>query len=240
MRTDLVTAMLMHQWLEEHMPEKAANWHLDVDDQIKKMVEMIKNTISGIKPATAAQNLVAKASIEKWDLRDVVVFGGGTPTPLSPKPNQVRYWTDTNPTVVAEATEAGYNAIQVDIMNAEHLRQLHGATSAVASGLIHFVPDAAVPRLLNGLVDTEIRVFVFNHGNPSVSAQYATSVEKEYQKLGINMFMRTQEQVQSLLPKPWRIEEVLSVPELLPILAEMNGHLDGVPGYIDVYRLVRS
>jgi hypothetical protein len=239
MRTDLVTAMLIYEWLTKYMPELAVSWQLEIDDQVRKMVEVVRSTVIGVHSVLVAQNLVARMAIEGWGLRDVVVLAGGSPTPLSPKPEQVCYWTDANPIVVAEATAAGYTAMHVDVMNAEHLKPLRGVTSGIASGLMHFLPDAAVPLPFNRLAGTGIEKFVFTQGNLGVGESLNATTEA-YKKLGVNVFLRSPEQFQQLLPKNWRIEQVVSIREALQSLPLMDGHMESMPAWIDVYKVVRT
>jgi hypothetical protein len=239
MRTDLATAKLIQEWLVEHMPELADSWHFEVDDVVEKTVQVMRTTIADINSILVAQNLVARVAIEYWNLRDVAVLSGGSPTPLSPKPDQVRYWTDTSAEVVAEAASVGYNTLQVDVMNIEHLMQLHGATSAISTGLFHFLPDTVVPKMFNELTHTEIRTFVFTHGNTNVGERLDATVE-QYEKLGVNVFLRSLRQLLPLIPTDWRVDLVIPAPEALKLLPEMRDHADSMPRWIDVYMATRA
>jgi hypothetical protein len=239
MRTDLATAKLIQEWLAENIPELAESWHLEIDDIVEKTVQVMRTTIADINSILVAQNLVAKVAIEYWNLHDVAVLSGGTPTPLSPKAEQVRYWTDSSAEVVAEAAASGYNTLLVDVMNVEHLKQLDGATSAISSGLFHFLPDAIVPKLFNELIQTEIRTFVFTHGNTNVGGRLDATVE-QYEKLGVNVFLRSMKQLLPLIPEEWNVEMVIPAPEALKLLPEMKAHVDNMPRWIDVYLATRA
>lgn len=239
MRTDLVTAVLIHEWLTKHMPELVESWHLEVDEQVERMVQVVKSTLDGVHSILVAQNLIAKLVIDEWGFHDMAVLAGGTPTPLSPKPEDIRYWTDTNPIVVAEAASAGYNALHVDVMNVEHLKMLQGVSVVVATGLLHFMPDAAVALPFKGLAEAGISTFIFTQGNLNVGAEFSATVV-EYKKLGVDLFLRSPEQVQQIIPPDWHVEQVSTAPEALKKLSFMDGHISSMPQWIDVYKVIRS
>jgi hypothetical protein len=237
MRTDLVSAYLIHEWLEEYLPEMAAEWQLEVDDQVKRIAQMMKDTVSNAKLHFTVQHLVAKAVIEDWDLKDVVLLGGGTPTPLAPKPDQLLYWTDKDPDAVAEAAASGYNSRQVDVRQVDQLSQLPGARTAIALGLMHFLPDPAVPAFLNNLSAAGFEVAVFNQGNRNEADDLATT-QDEYKKLGAELFVRNSDELIALMPDNWHVEIVIPIAEAVRSRAEINNHLANLPHRFDVYRVV--
>lgn len=238
MRTDLVTAWLIHQWVRENAPDVATQWQLEVDEQIKGMAQGVASLLPNVAIQVTGQHLLARASIKKWGLRNVALIGGGTPTPLSPAPEQLRYYTDSNGDVVADAASAGYTAMQINATQSADLKQLDGATTAIATGLFHFLPDVAVPTVLNALAEAEFEHVIFNHGNRNAE-EGGAEIRERYSKMGVNIYPRTVDEVQALIPPDWACVEVIPQPECLKDDPLMAPHVDDLPNITDVYRLSR-
>lgn len=239
MRTDLITAWLIYQWVRENAPAITTQWQLEVDDQIKGMAQGFVGLLPDAAIQVTGQHLLARASIKKWSLTNVALLAGGTPTPLSPQPDQLLYYTDANVDVVTDAIEMGYTAIQVNATQADQLKQLNGATTAIATGLFHFLPDAAALGVLNALHDTGFKQVIFNHGNRNAE-EGGAEIRERYSKMGVNIFPRTVAEMQALVPDTWQFTETLPQPECLkddPLLA---AHVADLPNITDVYRLTAN
>ena len=234
MRTDLITAFAIHQWLQEVEPDLAAQWPLEVDNQIKGIVQQVQNFVPDFAPQIAAQHAVAKTVIEHWGLTDVALFSGGTPSPLSPDPDQLRFYSDISPEVVAEAAAAGYKAKQVDVTKVDDLKKLDGATTAIATGLVLFLPDPAIKKLFNNLEDADFDTFVFNQ----VRAGEAGGAADLYAKMGITLYTRDRSDIESLIPEGWSFEMIQPMSDLLR-QAPLGAHFAGLVNRADVYKAVR-
>jgi len=236
MRTDLVSAWMIHGWLQQNAPDIA--WQLTVDDQVKGVVGHFTGLMPDAPLAVTGQHLLARTVINAWNLTNVALLGGGTPSPLSPRPEQLVYYTDGNPEVVAEAVSAGYNAVQVNVTSADDMKKVAGATTAIATGLFHFLPDAAAIMVFNNLSGAGLQMVVFNHGNLG-GGEGGASVREQYSKLGVNLFPRSRDQVEALIPSDWRVERFHPQAEVLedePLIAR---HLAGAENVTDVYLVVR-
>jgi len=140
--------------------------------------------------------------------------------------------------VVAEAVSAGYNAVQVNVTSADDMKKITGATAAIATGLFHFLPDAAAIMVFNNLSGAGLQMVVFNHGNLG-GGEGGASVREQYSKLGVNLFPRSRDQVEALIPSDWRVERFHPQAEVLedePLIAR---HLAGAENVTDVYLVVR-
>lgn len=239
MRTDLVTAWFIYQWLQQHAPDIAAGWPLAVDDQVKGAAQQLSTVMPDIAVQATGQHLLARTTIALWNLSEVALLGGGTPTPLSPRPNQLRYYTDGNAEAAAEAAQAGYNALQANVTSVDDLKKLSGATTAIATGLFHFLPDPAAKMVFNGLADAGFETIVFNHGRPTEQGEGADVVE-QYRKLGVTTYPRNVAQVEAVIPQNWRVIAAQGQIDTLrsdPLIAP---HLDGVPNLSDVFQVAKT
>src|SRR5687768_16548952 len=144
MRTDLVSAWLAREWLQAGSPELYSNWRLEVSTDIRGLAEQIKSDNPRIASVFAAQALIASVAIRRWGLSAVALIAGGRPTPLHPRPDQLLYYSDKNPIALQEAQWAGYNTMEVDAANPADLRQLRGAQTIIAAGLLHCLTDFEV------------------------------------------------------------------------------------------------
>jgi hypothetical protein len=127
LRSDLIIAGAVWYWLSEHAPHLNETWDFEPDDELKTFVSRILNTFDFIGAQfTAGQSAIAATAIDRWNLRDVVLLGGGFPTPLTPKPSQILYYSDVNSEVGEEVARLGYSACKVDVMQADDLKQLKG------------------------------------------------------------------------------------------------------------------
>ncbi len=193
------------------MPQLASEWPLTVSDTIKGFADRINQIIPYVGAGFIAQTAIAKRAIELWNLEDVALLGGGTPTPLAPTPNQIRYYTDSNVAVVAEATAAGYSARQVDVRNPQDLAQIADAQTIIATGLLHLLDDDAVRNLCALLARTGFQALVFNNAVALEGA--ARDLPDQWAKLGIHMHTRSADEIEALLRDSWHLEQVYGVPE---------------------------
>ncbi len=236
MRTDLVTAWMIHGWLQKHAPDII--WPLTVDDQVKGVAGHFTGLMPDAPLAVTGQHLLARTVIKAWNLTNVALLGGGTPSPLSPRPEQLVYYTDGNPEVVAEAAQAGYNAVQVNVTNADDVKKVTGATTAIATGLFHFLPEPAAQMVFNNLAGAGIRALVFNHGNLG-GGEGGANVREQYSKLGVNLFPRSRDQVEALIPAEWRMERFQPQAETLQDEPIIGPYVAAGENVTDVYQVVR-
>lgn len=225
----------MWDWLQGHAPHLAHNWKLEVSDEVKNFAERSKVMIPSGPIQVLGQHMVASTVIERWGLNKVAILAGGTPTPLSPKPGQILYFTDANPEAVAEAQAAGYNALRVNVVSADDLKQLNGAKTAIATGLFHFLPDAAVQSLFHNLSEAGFETIIFTQGTKAANPEFAEG----YAKFGVKVILRYVDDIRRLLPDNWRIDEVSPTSELLQHVREIGPYFAQMPHIIDLYRVVR-
>src|SRR5688572_20377832 len=115
MRSDLIAAGMVHHWLEGHAPDLLERWDFEQTDDLQTFIGRILGGFPGLDAQFAGQSSTAAIAIDLWKLRRVALFGAGLPTPLSPAPSQIAYYTDMNPTVVDEAAASGYAARRIDV-----------------------------------------------------------------------------------------------------------------------------
>lgn len=236
MRTDHVSALLIHEWLVENAPDLAAQWKFRVDDErVKGVVQMLKQLIPGAILEAATQHYLARLAIGLWNLTDVALLGAGLPTPLSPRPDQLRYFTDLSPDAVAEAAAMGYNALQVNAADPEHLKQLNGATTAVAAGLFALLSDEATKMVFDGLASAGFHTLIFNQTNPEMDYE----VTRNYAKLGIKGYPRSVEQVKAVIPENWKVELAVPLREIMIQDVRFGARFAKLSRVNDVYKCVR-
>ena len=49
MRTDLITAWFIYEWVEQNFPDIAADWSFEVDDQVKAMAQTTQRFWSQVR-----------------------------------------------------------------------------------------------------------------------------------------------------------------------------------------------
>lgn len=237
MRTDLITAWIIKEWLSQHLPHWADSWSLEVDDAVRQAAEHLKLIVDDVPRQVISQNALARLIIHRWNLDAVALIGGGAPTPLSVKPEEVMYYTDASADVVQSALEKGYRALRVDVTKAEDIALLMGAKAAIATGLMHFLPDSGMQAVLHNLANAGFETLIFNHGN----RRAGTAVIEQYAKMGIGMYLRDRGEVEALLPEGWRIVDLYTGPEFIEQHGgELSQYLVGMPPMIDLYRVVRN
>ncbi len=211
MRSDLIIAGAVWYWLSEHAPHLIEDWDFQPDEELKAFVSRILSTFGFIGAQFTGQSATAATAIEQWNLRDIALLGGGYPTPLAPTPDQILYYTDINPEVGAEAARLGYNPCKVDVMQVDDLKQLKGASTAIATGLFHFLSDAAVQQVMRNFAEAGFRTLVFNHINPDVP----DALIQNWTRMGFTVYKRTVEEVTTLMPDEWQIEAAPTARDLL-------------------------
>ena len=77
-----------------------------------------------------------------------------------------------------------------------------GIPSAIATGLFHFLPDEAASGVFARLDQQGFQTIAFSHATPEADQDAV----RQYENLGIRMFMRDAEQMQTLLPPGWQID----------------------------------
>lgn len=204
-RSDLITAWVIQEWLVKHHPHLASDWAFDVNDSIKSLAARLKVMFPPIERIFIGQASIARLAIERWDLKNVAVLGAGTPTPISPRPDQVRYFTDANPAVLEEAKRAGYHTEQADVRNPSDLKKLDGATTVIATGLFHFLDDGGARKVFSDLAHAGFRMMVFNHMMPTSAA--GQQVANEYSKFGFQLYPRTQGDIEVLFDGHWTMTD---------------------------------
>jgi hypothetical protein len=201
------------------MPHLINGWSLTVNDATKAVAERSRVLFPAVELVFVGQAAIAKTAIERWDLTDVAYLAAGTPTPLSPRPDQLRYYTDGNADAVEEAAQAGYNAQHVDVRNLNDLKKLDGATTLIATGLIPFLPDLAARAMFANLAHMGFQTLIFNSSNPIVDAVKSEEVHgtqtiaDQYAKLGLQLHFRTPDQVGELVNGCWHLKDVSPVSE---------------------------
>lgn len=236
MRTDHISAYVVKTWLDEHTPHLSSDWNLSVGDDVKGFISKLLEIAPFAPPMFVIQNATAKIAIERWHLREVALLAGGTPTPLTPLPEQLMFFTDANPEAVEEARAVGYNTLRVDVRNPEDLKQLVGAKVLIATGLFHFLPDPAVAAMLNAFSALGFETVILTHATPDIGEE---PVEM-YAKLGARMYPRFVHQMQMLLPDQWCIENSLPVSRFVASFHDLAKHMENVANFGDVYRLRRT
>ena len=236
MRTDLITAWYIYEWVEQNFPDIAADWSFEIEDQIKAMAGKVNEMVPGARETAVGQHMVPRIVIDQWSLTDITLFAGGTPTPLSPAPRHVSYFTDANEEAVAEAEKAGYRSRKVDITQLDDLKHLNGSTTGIATGLFHFLPDAAVRQVFANLAEAGYQQMVLTQGTPVAG----TEVIDQYKKLGANLHLRYAEQLQAVIPDDWQVEQADPLETVIRNDPDLGSHLTNLPKLLDVFRVVRN
>lgn len=211
MRSDLIAAGMVRSWLQVHAPHMLNGWNFEMTEEISGFVGRIKSILDDIDAQFVTQAALPRTALAYWNLEDVAVLGGGTPSPLAPEPDQVRYYTDINPVVVDEVAQLGYETRTVDIRNPDDLNTLSGARAALAIGLFHFLDEDAGRQALQNLYDTGFEQVVFNNMNRNVSHDLV----ENWAKLGYVLHRREPDEVQALMPAGWQMDEAIKVSDFL-------------------------
>lgn len=235
MRSDLVNAYVMRNWLAEHQPEVAAHWDLPANPEAQRFAANMPNMFARIGDVLIGQAILAQAIIDVLELDNAVLLGGGTPTPLSPRHQHIAYYTDKNPEAIAEAEQAGYTTLQVDVLDAAAIAQLKDASTAVGTGLMHFMDDAQFVQVLNNLHAAGIDTFAFNHVDVTEVGE-----QPVMKKFVAQMYGRTQDEIAALLPEGWQIKDTWRMLEILSKVPEIGGHFAGLPNIYNVYLLTTA
>jgi hypothetical protein len=236
MRSDLIAAAMIRTWLDNNAPHMINGWDFQMTDDLAGFVTRLKTLMSDIDAQFVAQAAIARTAIEHWKIEHVAVLGGGMPTPLAPRPEQVRYFTDSHPEVVAEVQQMGYPAVQVDVRDPQQLKQLDGAQVAIATGLFHFLNDETVTGLLTALLDSPFQQIIFNNMNRNVT----DVVLENWTRLGYTLYRRNPEEMNALLPPDWRMASATSVPEFLSHNPDLGVELSRLNNWNDIYRITRD
>jgi hypothetical protein len=218
-RSDLIGAWIMRQWFAKHIPHLVESWSLSVNAATKAAAERVISLLPALELVFVGQAPIAKTAIDRWSLTEVAYLAAGTPTPFSPRPDQLRYYTDGNPAAVAEAAQAGYNTLVVDVYNSDHLKQLDGVTTLIATGLTHFLPDQAARRIFAILAQSGFQRLIFNNANQFTDplkageAEGAHGVTDQFSRLGMQLYFRSPDQIRTLLDGYWQLKDAYPLPE---------------------------
>jgi hypothetical protein len=219
-RSDLISAYVLHKWFADNLAHVVDGWSVPVNEASRGAAERLMSMMPAFVLVFVTQAPIAKAAIERWGLTDVASLGAGTPTPVSPRPDQVRYYTDANPGAVAEAKQAGYNAMLVDVRNPDDLKKLEGATTLIATGLMHFLPDEAARAMFANIARLGFESFVFNNANPlddgfpHEELVGTNNVVDQYSKMGMKLHFRSPQEVEALAQGYLQIQHATAIPDL--------------------------
>ncbi|MEZ4671172.1 MAG: hypothetical protein R3E39_24975 [Anaerolineae bacterium] len=236
MRSDLIAAGMIHRWLSANAPELIDGWAFECPDDLNVFLERANTIMPGIDAQFTSQGSVARTAIELWDLKDVVLLGGGMPTPLTPKPEQVRYYTDLSHEVVNEVGQMGYNTQVADVKKVDDLKALGGAQAAVATGLFHFLEDDAVGLVLDNLAQAGFHTLVFNNMGTNIPEDLIVN----WTKLGYKLIAREPEDVPRTLRSGWRVQDALTMPRFFASNQQLGPKLVQLDNIYYIYRLVRD
>ncbi|MBZ0298539.1 MAG: hypothetical protein K8J31_02310 [Anaerolineae bacterium] len=235
MRSDLIAAGMIRSWLDTHAPEVAQDWAFQPDEELNGFVKRIKSVMAEIDAQFVSQAAIARTAIEHWRLRDVAILGGGTPSPLSPRPDQALYFTDANPAVIDEVSKLGYSVRRVDIQNLSDLRLLTGARTAIATGLFHFLDDEAAWGTFENLYQAGFEQVIFNNMNKNVPDDLAAN----WAKMGHTPYRRDPQDIQVLLPDHWELMEAINAPRFLSYNRQLGDAFSKLADINTVYRIIR-
>lgn len=236
MRSDLIAAGMIHRWLSAHAPDLIDGWGFVRTDELNGFLERVNGIMPGIDAQFASQGAVARTAIELWGLKDVVLLGGGMPTPLTPKPEQIRYYTDLSPEVMNEVSHMGFNTRVADVKKVDDLKTLTGAQTALATGLFHFLDDEAASQVLTNLAEAGFHTLVFNNMGTNVPEDLLVN----WTKLGYKLIARAPEDVPRILRSGWRIVDSLTMPQFFQHNQQIGPKLIQLDSIYHVFRLVRD
>lgn len=233
MRTDLIAAWLVYQWLQMNAPEVAAAWgDFDVDDDVKAFAARVKGMYAQMDAVFASQSVLGRTAIDHYGLEDVAILGGGAPTILSAAPEDVMYWSDIDENVLNEAQAAGYSTVRVDARDPSTYASLKPAKSAIGTGLFHFMDDDDVRAIFTSLQDAGITTIVFNNVDP-VTAQ---ELMDQWTNMGNTMYARTRDEMAALLPDGWQIADVKGLDTFAALAPDIGEPLAQQASLYNVYR----
>ena len=236
MRSDLIAAGMIHRWLSANASELLDGWGFERSEELDGFLERVNGIMPGIDAQFTSQGAVARTAIELWNLQDVVLLGGGMPTPLTPKPPQILYYTDLSPEVVNEVGQMGYNTRVADVKNIEDLKNLTTARTALATGLFHFLDDETAGLVLDNLAEAGFHTLVFNNMGTNIPEDLIVN----WTKLGYKLIARAPEDVPRILRSGWRMNDILTMPEFFRHNQQIGPKLMELSSIYHVYRLVRD
>ena len=233
MRTDLIAAWLVYQWLQENAPEVAVAWgDFDVDDDVKAFAARVKGMYEHMDAVFASQSVLARTAIDLYDLDGVAILGGGAPTVLSAKPEKVTYWSDIDQNVLTEAKAKGYNTVMVDARDPSTYHNLKSAKSAIGTGLFHFLDDTDVNAVFKSLQAAGIETIVFNNVDPLAGKE----LMDQWTNMGNTMYARTRDEMPTLLPAGWELTDNMPKTDFIRHAADIGEPLAKQPSIYNVYR----
>lgn len=233
LRTDLIGAWLVYQWLRANSPAVAAAWvGFDVDEDIKAFAARVKGMYTHMDAAFASQSVLARTAIQQFGLQDVAILGGGAPTILSAAPQDIMYWSDVNEGVLADAQAAGYRTVRVDARDPSTYAALAPARSAIGTGLFHFMTDDDVRAILTSLQAAGITSVVFNNVDPVAGKD----LMDQWNKMGNTLYARTPEAVPALMPPGWQLTDTLDAVTFAKLAPDIGEPLSQQPNIHYVYR----
>ncbi len=236
MRSDLIAAGMVRSWLDANAPHLIEDWSFDMTDELYGFINRVKTMVADIDAQFVTQAAVPRTAISHWNLSDVAVLGGGMPSPFSPRPHEVRYYTDINPVVVDEVGRMGYPTRQVDVRNLDDLKSLEGASTALAIGLFHFLDDVAARQTLSNLLEAGFERFVFNNMNMNVTDELVET----WGKLGFVLYRREPDDLRVLLPDGWQMQHAISVSDFLVHNPDLGEKLSQLTDLHNIYMLKRD
>jgi len=233
MRTDLIAAWLVYQWLQTNSPEVAAAWgNFDVDDDVKAFSARVKGMYDHMDAVFASQSVLGRTAIAHFGLQDVAILGGGAPTVLSAAPDDVLYWSDIDEGVLAEAESAGYDTVHVDARDPSTYHNLKPAKSAIGTGLFHFMTDDDVRAIFTSLQAAGITTIVFNNVDPVAGKE----LMDQWTNMGNTMYARTVEEMPNLLTEGWQLTDVMGLDTFAKLVPDIGEPLAQQPSIYSIYR----
>lgn len=234
MRSDLIAAGMIQNWLQGNAPHLLHRWTFALPDEAQGFVSRILSGFPALDAQFVGQGAIAATAIALWQLEGSALFGSGIPTPLSPAPAQVKYYTDANPRVVEAAREQGYPAQCVDVTNRNDLERVSDATAAIATGLMHFFDDEALSAVLTNFAQAGFQTLVFNNMNEQV----AEELLQNWGRMGHTLYPRTMQQIEALLPAAWRLADSLTTAEFFKHHRDFVAPLEKLPNINNIYRII--
>lgn len=216
-RVEVFSVLMARGWYAQAAPALVSGWALDADARMEQMAAHVQVIAPSLAELFAVQVAAPRAMIERWRLENVLLLGGGLPTPFSPAAGQVTYYTDSSAATIVEAAAAGYPAYLVDARNAEELTLVADAETAVSANLLHFLPDDHVWSLLDYMARVGFHEVAFLHPCP------LARVDNPWGHLGLRAYARTREQLEMLLPMPWRLAAAVTTGALFAGTPELAG-----------------
>ncbi|MFP4323238.1 MAG: hypothetical protein ACLFTK_12360 [Anaerolineales bacterium] len=240
-RTDLLSVYMVHKWVHAHAPDCAPEWPselvADIPQPARDFAHDFQAAYGYFDAFYVAQTLIARTAIQIWKLQNVAILGGGRPHPFSPAPEDVAYFTDGHPEVVAEAERAGYNVLQFDVRDGD-FSALRGVENVIATGLFHFVPDTALRNLMAQFAQVGVQRVVANNLRSDADPRLFALAED---RLGVPFYGRSIADMERVVSPDWCLTAAYSLGEFArQFQGEIGAHVAAQPNSTNVFLLERA